>query len=307
MNKQEKTVGQMLQEAREAHGQDIGFVSSALRIRDVHLIALEANDTEALPAQAYAVGFIRTYAGYLGLESDILINLYKNQTDRSAGVDLDFPLMDETRELPSTALVVGLLVVVIVIYLFWAFLITAEEEMIEKASFQEEKIVTQASEEKLQQDISVEADRAIQESDAENRLFNERFSLSSDLDDEVSPISTLPKIDVTALPSLDSTVSDKINSVASVENQRPRVSIRARGETWMRIENADGKILFTSIIRDGERFEFPDGDIFKLATRNAGVLDYVIGDVVIAPVGAYGRVLSRHKIDIPTLSDGFDN
>ena len=256
-----KNVGDMLKTAREAVGQDVAFVSNALRIREDHLVALEENDIQALPAQAYAIGFIRTYAAYLELDSDRLIALYKEQAGRAGGIRLDFPIMKDKGELPSTALVIGLLAVVLAAYLFWAFLITAEEEMIEKTT--------------PQNNVSV-------------------------------PVETpKPKAEnVTPAPI----PTQEASEAAPVQAERlSNFAIVARGETWMRVENAKGRILFSSIVLAGERFEFPEGDSFRLATRNAGLLDYVHGEKVIAPVGASGQILTRHRIDVPRLISGFHN
>ncbi len=256
-----KSVGDMLKTAREAVGQDVAFVSNALRIREDHLVALEENDIQALPAQAYAIGFIRTYATYLELDCDSLIELYKDQAGRASGVRLDFPVMKDKSELPSTALVIGLLVVVAAAYLFWAFLMTAEEEMIEKAA--------------PQNNASVQVE---------------------------TPKPTTQNVTPAHIPT------EEAGEAAPVQAERlSNFAIVARGETWMRVENDKGRILFSSIVLAGERFEFPEGDSFRLATRNAGLLDYVHGDKVIAPVGASGQILTRHRINVPRLISGFNN
>src|SRR3974390_659061 len=63
-----ETVGQDLRAARLRRGDDLATVSKALKIRRDHLEALEEDRLEALPGRAYAVGFVRSYADYLGLD-----------------------------------------------------------------------------------------------------------------------------------------------------------------------------------------------------------------------------------------------
>src|ERR1700743_625015 len=63
-----ETVGQDLRTARQRRGDDLATVSKALKIRKDHLEALEEDRIEHLPGRAYAVGFVRTYAEYLGLD-----------------------------------------------------------------------------------------------------------------------------------------------------------------------------------------------------------------------------------------------
>src|SRR6516164_8974709 len=74
-----ETVGQDLRAARLRRGDDLAAVSKALKIRRDHLEALEEDRLEALPGRTYAVGFVRTYADYLGLDAARLVERYKTQ------------------------------------------------------------------------------------------------------------------------------------------------------------------------------------------------------------------------------------
>src|SRR6202012_3402157 len=64
-----ETVGQDLRAARQRRGDALATVSRSLKIRKDHLEALEEDRFEALPGRTYAVGFIRAYADYLGLDA----------------------------------------------------------------------------------------------------------------------------------------------------------------------------------------------------------------------------------------------
>lgn len=61
------TVGQELRGARMSRGEDLATISRVLKIRREHLEALEEDNLSALPGRTYAVGFIRAYSEYLGL------------------------------------------------------------------------------------------------------------------------------------------------------------------------------------------------------------------------------------------------
>lgn len=74
-----ETVGQDLRSARLRLGEDLATVSKALKIRKDHLEALEEDRLEALPGRTYAVGFVRTYADYLGLDMPRVLERYKAQ------------------------------------------------------------------------------------------------------------------------------------------------------------------------------------------------------------------------------------
>ncbi len=49
-----KTAGDMLREAREAHGLHIEMVAAALKVSPLKLVALEADDIESLPDPVFA-------------------------------------------------------------------------------------------------------------------------------------------------------------------------------------------------------------------------------------------------------------
>ena len=66
-------VGGQIRQAREARSLTIDQVSVATRIRAHYLRAIEGGDFSALPSAAQARGFLRTYAGYLGLDADGLL------------------------------------------------------------------------------------------------------------------------------------------------------------------------------------------------------------------------------------------
>lgn len=52
-------------------------ISSELCIRKIYLTALEESDYETLPPIPYGVGYVRTYARYLGLNPERAVKLYK--------------------------------------------------------------------------------------------------------------------------------------------------------------------------------------------------------------------------------------
>jgi cytoskeleton protein RodZ len=70
-------IGESLRQARTDRGLELSVVSDAIKIRVRYLRALEAEDWDALPAPAYARGFLRTYAGYLGLDADALVEEFR--------------------------------------------------------------------------------------------------------------------------------------------------------------------------------------------------------------------------------------
>ena len=66
-------VGETLRRAREARQLSVLQVAQALRLKPHYIEALEKEDWSALPSPAHARGFLRSYAGFLGLDADTLL------------------------------------------------------------------------------------------------------------------------------------------------------------------------------------------------------------------------------------------
>jgi cytoskeleton protein RodZ len=79
----DKSVGQVLQDARTRRGLDLTEVERVTKIRVKFLRAMEEDRWEALPAPVYARSFLSTYARFLGLEDEPLIEEYEGTADEA--------------------------------------------------------------------------------------------------------------------------------------------------------------------------------------------------------------------------------
>ena len=68
-----QSVGQDLCKARQRSGKTLMTVWQETKIPPHHLIAIEASRFEALPGRVYAIGFVRSYSAYLGLDAETLV------------------------------------------------------------------------------------------------------------------------------------------------------------------------------------------------------------------------------------------
>jgi len=71
-----QTVGSQLREVRESLGIQLEEAANVTRIGKNYLIAIEEDTFDKLPSPAYVKGFLRVYAGFLGLSGDEIIALY---------------------------------------------------------------------------------------------------------------------------------------------------------------------------------------------------------------------------------------
>lgn len=114
-------VGEILRRTRMHYKRSIEDVEGALRIQSKQLEAIETGDTQALPARVYAIGFVRSYAEYLGLDGEKIVTLFKEQSGEAKAepkVKLSTP--QEHPKSPSIW-IGGVLLVLLCIGLFFAF------------------------------------------------------------------------------------------------------------------------------------------------------------------------------------------
>jgi hypothetical protein len=69
-------VGLVLQEARIRQGASLEEVERSTCIRRANLELLEEERFDELPGDVYAAGFVRSYAGFLGLDADRLVEAF---------------------------------------------------------------------------------------------------------------------------------------------------------------------------------------------------------------------------------------
>ncbi|MDG1417773.1 MAG: DUF4115 domain-containing protein [Maricaulis sp.] len=79
------SAGERLREARAKVGLTLDSAAAQTRIRRDYLEALEGMDARGLPARAYAIGYLRTYAGFLGLDAPALVEQFKRDVDTETG------------------------------------------------------------------------------------------------------------------------------------------------------------------------------------------------------------------------------
>jgi cytoskeletal protein RodZ len=72
-------IGASLRDAREKRGLSREAVQLTLRIRERYLGALEDERWELLPGEAYAKGFLFTYAEHLGLNGTLYVDEYNER------------------------------------------------------------------------------------------------------------------------------------------------------------------------------------------------------------------------------------
>lgn len=74
------SAGEVLQTEREVQGRTLTDIAAATHIKTDYLAALEADKYDTIPGAVFVKGFIRSYANYLGINGEELIELYLQHT-----------------------------------------------------------------------------------------------------------------------------------------------------------------------------------------------------------------------------------
>lgn len=155
-------VGTILKSSRLKQKKSLEEISSELCIRKIYLTALEEGDYETLPPIPYGVGYVRTYARYLGLNPERAVKLYKASTvdeDKNEEVEEEVPVVNEGNH---KHIIISLFVL-LTVYAVWNLasqynsskkvepIVTIEENVIESNAKIEDSsaIVIEADEEKI--------------------------------------------------------------------------------------------------------------------------------------------------------------
>lgn len=120
-----RTLGETLRQARLDRGLSTLDAARETRIRKAYLEALEEDNLAALPAPVYTRGFVRTYADYLGLDPQALVDLYqppvRREREPSPQLRPAVPRVAMPRMLPVRPVIIGVLVVAAIVGLVVAW------------------------------------------------------------------------------------------------------------------------------------------------------------------------------------------
>jgi cytoskeleton protein RodZ len=109
-----ESFGEKLRATRENLGYSIEQIARDTHIAKKYLIALEEEDFSIFPGETYLKGFLQNYSEYLGLDTEVMIDIYKNMKIQEQPMPID-QLLDKKIGTRRTPVVIGLVLGVLVI------------------------------------------------------------------------------------------------------------------------------------------------------------------------------------------------
>jgi len=112
------TFGTFLKQERELRNIPLEEVSEQTHIKFDYLEAMETNHFEKLPGLTFARGYIRAYAGYIGLIPEEVLLRFEDYLKNLAGENRPKPAESNPRQFWLVAFLILVLVATIVIIWF---------------------------------------------------------------------------------------------------------------------------------------------------------------------------------------------
>jgi cytoskeleton protein RodZ len=270
-------VGADMRMARERLGWSLPAVAAQLRIRLPYLEAIEDGRLCDLPGNAYAVGFLRTYAVILGLDPDEISRRFRAEAaDVNRKTELTFPAPVPERGVPAGAMVLVGVVLVLAAYAGWYRFSSDRGPMAD---------AVQAVPERL-----------------------------TPLDGTAAPIVPPPPPVPVLVPIAPQLASIAVPGVPmpgqSTAAATPpaadggRLVVRATSEAWVQVRDKTGPVVFNRTMRAGETWPVPNKPGLLLTVGNAGGTEVLLDGVATASLGAEGVVRRDLPLDLDQVRDG---
>jgi cytoskeleton protein RodZ len=104
--------GEILKKKREEMGLDIAAVADLLKIRADYLASIEDDSFEKLPPLVYTLGYVRTYASYLGVDADALVRYYSEHLSPPEHTTI-IPVGYSQKRIPKLLAVIPMLLIAV--------------------------------------------------------------------------------------------------------------------------------------------------------------------------------------------------
>jgi cytoskeleton protein RodZ len=328
-------IGGDLRAARERLGWDIDAVAEALRLKPAFLRAIEQGDIAGLPAPAYAVGFVRTYATALGLDPNEAIRRFRGERDEvNRKTELAFPAPVPQRGVPAGALILVGAVVAIGGYIGWYHYSGRSlhgSQMVAEVPAHLEPLAPPAT-----PHIAMVSPPIAPPKVAAPVASPPAFPSNLPNEGDVSPSSAAAAVPmpllappIAAAPAVTkpgvanagaagsgATPPGTVAALTPPAVQAPQgapsalgaasvpgvpgpMVIQATADAWIEIKSATGRVVYQTVLHSGDSYTVPNQPQLTLTTGNASATEVVLSGDRIGPLK--GHVLRNIPLDADSL------
>ncbi|MDE2134169.1 MAG: DUF4115 domain-containing protein [Alphaproteobacteria bacterium] len=301
-----ETVGQDLREARLRRGDDLATVSRVLKIRKDHLEALEEDRFEALPGRTYAVGFVRSYADYLGLDAVQCVERFKAEiAGRSDESPPPITVIDEDehRRLPQGWKIIAGVVLVLVLY--------GAYQLAESADRMLREPQTAPPPQQMLPKPAVVAHRqpapalpAVVQPPPQTPPAAAPSAPTTAVPDQASPES-MAAAPGALQPSGVATPLPPGQSYGE-QNRNARVFLRMHQTARILVQGPDGNVFINRTLKPGDTYHVPNFVGMTLTTSNAGAIELDLDGLAMGFVGKTNETTEALSLDPQAITDRYN-
>ncbi|MCW3472954.1 helix-turn-helix domain-containing protein [Limobrevibacterium gyesilva] len=295
-------VGADLRAARERLEWSLPAIAAQLRIRLPFLEAIEDGRIRDLPGNAYAVGFVRTYAQALGLDPDEVARRFRTEAaDINRKTELAFPAPVPERGVPAGAVVLLGVVLAVGAYVGWYHASGNDRPASEPVQPVPPRLMALAEAPAPPPALPTHVAAAVE-------------TPAPAPAPSVSPSSAAaavpaPGIVITPAPAAPpaSPLAASPSGVGPGALPAPdgtRIVLRARADAWLQVRDRQGSVLLNRVMRNGETWPVPTKGQLLLTTGNAGGTEVLVDGIVTASLGNDGAVRRDLPLDPDLIRDG---
>ncbi len=296
ITKKNTDFGSVLEVARKSQNYSIDDISEQLKIPARTITAIETNDIAALPPPTFTQGYIRTYAKFLEISEENVLNIYNQAVPHDPDVKLK--LRSDLRNAASSQSFLMKTVTLL--------LIAAGFSAVIYGGFQYYQKKADVMENELESKERSFTGNSLDSPGADSLNIRQNASLSEDDELIVDQTVTSEELEITEISEIDESTADELainnteTTAEEVDSVLPPVSdeavpekslevalsvdvlkIYAEQGSWMQVRDANKKRLLYNMVPKGGGKVLQGQAPFHISLGNAKTTNLVINDLAI--------------------------
>ena len=249
-----KTVGQILSIGRNSKNLSISDISIELKISKSIITDLENDNIKNNPDIIFNIGHLRSYSNFLELDSDTIINKFKDQ--------VSFNIKEEKKNITPIVennffKIEKFFAASIILVIFTSFYFLFVDQNDNEINFA------------LIPDIPESLEPIVEKANTFDNLSQSSDIKKSDLINNSSAIASIE-------------FDENVTTVATLKMLNP---------TWLQLRDEENNIVLSKLMDKDEEFSYELKLNYNITAGNAGNILVLIDDEVRGKIGKYGDIL----------------
>ena len=292
------SAGAFLKEARINSKISLSEASAYLRINIKYLKLIEDSCYEDLPGPTYAIGFIRSYAEYLGVDAKSLIDQYKEETaNLNVLPGLEFPLPANIGWFPSGKIV--LICVFFSLFTLFGWFIFDSDDLPRTTEIPLPPGYKTTNDSNKERNLPKTSSNKTLIVALEDISPKPKELINKNIKDERSKPNPSDNSEL-----LKNKKESAIGRTYGKKEKNSRIVIVAESDSWVQVIDNKKNVIISRMFRAGDRYNVPNKSDLILLTGNAGGLKILIDGKSVPKIGADGTILNNVKLDLELLKQG---